>query len=161
MGYTDLDNLEHDTKLAEALGNMMIAWAKAETSLLYTFSCVSGIHVNKAMMAYYRIPTFEARTKVILALIADWETNEYDPATVKAAVTKLSKLSSTRNGWVHSVWCKNKDTQETVIFDFRAAHGAEKRRRPVRSTDVNNHINAVRRRTEDLLKIIRLPNDLS
>ena len=34
MTFDDLDNLDHDPKLAAALGNMVVAWARADTALV-------------------------------------------------------------------------------------------------------------------------------
>jgi hypothetical protein len=36
MSLHGIDNLKHDPKLATALGNMVVAWAAAETALMST-----------------------------------------------------------------------------------------------------------------------------
>ena len=68
-GFHALTDLSHDPKLAEALGNMVIAWAYAEESLIGALSRISGMSLNKAQAGFYRIPTFESRIKFIRALI--------------------------------------------------------------------------------------------
>lgn len=149
MGYDDIDNLDHDPKLAEALGHMVVTWAKAETAMLNVMACVLDAHFNTATVAWYRIPTFETRTRVLLGLIGEWQPQKYDKDTLRTAVTKLGKLARTRNHWVHGVWCRHDEKPETVIFDFRAPNGP-KRRRPVKSADVQGHIHAVRNWTREL-----------
>jgi hypothetical protein len=62
--FTDIDDLDYDSELAKALGNMVIAWARAETALLFTFASIMDVRVNFAMFGYYKIPTFEARVTV-------------------------------------------------------------------------------------------------
>lgn len=40
--FYSLEDLSHDTKLAEALGNMVVAWADAEQRLLGTLARITG-----------------------------------------------------------------------------------------------------------------------
>jgi len=72
MECIDIDCMDHDPDLAHALWNMIVAWSRAETSLVNTFATISGMHFNIATIAYYRIPTFEARVKVIQAMLTEW-----------------------------------------------------------------------------------------
>src|SRR5262245_6640315 len=113
--FRNIDNIEHEPALAQALGNMLVAWAFAEYALVDTTRCVLGIDSNMAWVGYYRIPTFEARVKFIRALITEWDQPQDVKDKVDTAVEKLSKLSMTRNGWVHGDWCSNEDRSETVI----------------------------------------------
>jgi hypothetical protein len=157
MEHLDLDNLDHDSDLANALGNMVVAWARAETVLVTVFAHVTGLHFNMATPAYYRIPTFEARSKVILALLPAWETKEKERRDkLIKAVEKLSALAATRNGWIHSVWCVIKGTSDTVIFDFRKPDDAPGRRRAVKAHDVRDHVRAVLERTEAIEALVPL-----
>jgi hypothetical protein len=55
---------------------MVVTWAFAEVMLFATLARITGIGLNMAMAAHYRIPTFEARAKFILALLPDWKTKE-------------------------------------------------------------------------------------
>src|SRR5437868_11802363 len=148
MDNKSLRNLEHYPELATALGNMVVAWAHAETSLLFTLARVTGASVHMAQAGYYRIPTFESRTKFILALMQEWHplAAEFNRGTIIKAVEKLSKLASARNGWVHGDWCVAADKSETVIFDHRADSQSAHRRRPVKAADVRNHNEAVLKR---------------
>jgi hypothetical protein len=152
MPYLDLDNLDHDPDLAIALGNMMIAWARAETALVQVFSFISGMHFNLTSVAYYRIPTFEARTKVILAMIREWQADQASRERYALAVSKLSKLASTRNHWIHGIWGYDEDTKTTVTFDLRGSGPAK----PVKANDVRHHVTTVRQRTADLEKMVPL-----
>src|SRR5690242_5604305 len=106
--YDDLHNLDNDQALARALGNMVIAWANAETALVFAFSAVADITVNMAIMGYYRVPTFESRVKALRAMIEEWKSSKYDKVAIDHAIEKLSKLSKTRNDWVHGVWAENR-----------------------------------------------------
>lgn len=74
-GYYDIDDLlDYDSTLAVALGNMVVAWARAETILVFAFSAICGIKTDMATLGYYRIPSFEARVKVLRAMISEWQT---------------------------------------------------------------------------------------
>jgi hypothetical protein len=90
--YT-LQDFSHDPKLAAALGNMVVAWAYAEHILLSALSRITGIGRNMSLDGYYRIPTFEARVKFILALIPEWKTGKFDKDAITEAIEKLNKLS--------------------------------------------------------------------
>jgi hypothetical protein len=148
-----LRDLDHDPALAAALGNMVVAWAHAETVLLGTLARVSGSRLNMIQAGYYRIPTFEARVKFLQGLITEWNTEKFDKSVISAAIDKLSKLASTRNHWIHGDWCLIVHTKETVIYDQRAALGSP-RCKPVKAADVASHCEAVIRRASDLNSLI-------
>lgn len=155
MKYHSLRNLKHDPELATALGNMVVAWAHAETVLLLTLARVTGASVHMAQAGYYRVPTFESRTKFILGLMAEWHpAADFDREEILKAVEKLSKLASARNGWVHGDWCVAADKSHTVIFDHRTESGSPHRRRPVKAADIRNHNEAVLKRAAELDDLI-------
>jgi hypothetical protein len=62
-----LRDLSHDPKLAEALGNMVVAWAYAEETLIFSLARVADINLNMALAGLHRLPTFESRIKFIRA----------------------------------------------------------------------------------------------
>ncbi len=152
--YYDLPDLSHDPKLATALGNMVVAWANAESVLCGTMSRVSGININMALMSFYRIPTFEARRKFIQAMMLEWHPKDWNKVGIEKEIDGLSDLSLTRNDWVHGVWCSNKEKTETIIFDYRRAEG-KGRKKVVKDADVSNHVEAVRKRTKALALLIK------
>jgi hypothetical protein len=155
MTVYNIQDLSHDPKLANALGNMVVAWAYAEVMLFSTLSRITGIGLNMAMLGYYRIPTFESRVKFIKALLLEWRPEGFDKDRIETAIEKLAKLASTRNHWVHGDWCANREKTETVIFNQRATIASSERCKPVKAADVENHCNAVRARTKDLSDLIR------
>lgn len=160
MGYNDIDGLEHDKQLAEALGNMVVAWARAETAIMNVFICILDIPFNAAQTAYYRIPTFEARCKLVRALLSEWKPKKHDAKKIDVAVNKIGKLGKTRNGWIHGVWCLNEEKPETVIFDFRAPEkSVNRRRRTVKTNDVLHHVETVRKRTKELNFLVPHPQN--
>ena len=67
MAYRTITGLSHDPKLAAALGDMIVAWAYAETVLINTLTRVLGSNLNKIQAGYYRIPTFESRVRFLNA----------------------------------------------------------------------------------------------
>jgi hypothetical protein len=156
--YITLVSLMHDPQLAAALGDMVVAWAAAETILITTLTQILGSNLNLIQVGYYRIPTFESRVKVINALIDKWEPKGFDKPAIKRAVTKLAKLASARNHWIHGNWCASEDFTETVIFDYRSSADSPNRRKPVKAADVENHTNAVRLRTHELLHLVDFAN---
>ena len=90
MRYVDLDSLNHDPGIAEALGNMVVAWARAETQLANVFACVLEIHFNLAMAAFYRIPTFDARSKVLLAILKRGQAPNTTPSRLRCSLVSWS-----------------------------------------------------------------------
>jgi hypothetical protein len=155
--YVQIGDLSHDPKLAQALGDMIVAWSSAERVLIRTLMFVLQAPAGKATTLYFRIPTFEARTKIIRALLDEWEppTPDYNPAEISHAVSKLAGLAVTRNGWIHSGWARAlRAPRETVIFDHREKVDAPARRRPVKAADVRNHIEAVRNRTREIWRLL-------
>jgi hypothetical protein len=155
MGYTDIDSLDHDPKLAQALGNMVVAWARAETVLVKLYAEVTGLHYNTAAVIYYKIPTFESRIRVLTGLIEEKQEPFPKRADMKKAVHKLAKLSSTRNHWVHGTWCCPTGTNDTVYFSMRLPASARSAT-PIKTSDVENHVAAVRKRTRNIKKFSNL-----
>jgi len=155
-GYVSLSDFDHDPALATELGNMVVVWAYAEEILIQTLACIlNAENLDMIQVLYYRIPTFEARTKVIRGAISEWNTTVYDKDAIAHLVSKLGKLAVTRNGWVHGDWCRTSTKPyETVIFNFRVAGDAPDRRRPVKAADVRNHNQAVRARAKELNQIV-------
>jgi hypothetical protein len=151
----NIKDLSHDPKLAQALGNMVVAWAYAEVMPFATLARITGIGLNMAMIGHYRIPTFESRVKFTLALLSQWETAEFDKAQIETAIEKLAGLASTRNHWVHGDWCANKEKTETIIYNQRASIGSKDRRKPIKAADVENHSEAVNKRSVALGELIR------
>lgn len=161
MPDTDIDNLDHDPALAQALGNMVVAWAKAETALVHLYAYAMNHNYDMAMAAYYRIPNFETRTKMIAASLVHWETRDYDVAAIKTAVAKLVKLARTRNKWIHGTYGLKDGSDKTILYDARAEPGTPEHRKRIKDADVLNHISAVRRRTRDLEKLVQIEIRLS
>lgn len=155
MTYRALQDLSHDPKLAEALGNMVIAWAHAEIVLFSAFARIAGIGLNMAMEAYHRIPTFESRVKFTLALLGEWKSAKFDKDEIEKAIEKLAKLAKTRNHWVHGDWCADDARTETVIFNHRAHINSPERRKPVKAADIVNHYSAVQQRAKHLAVLIK------
>lgn len=141
----DLDNLDHDPELAQALGNMVVAWARTETALIKMLAYVTELHFNQAAAAYYAIPTFESRTNTLLALAS--EINSHTPierfAEIADAVEGLKTLSSTRNEWVHAVWVSERGSK--LVKTFNMKEGKSKRRaKQITANAVRQHITAVK-----------------
>lgn len=153
--YRALEDFAHDPKLAEALGNMVAAWAHAEIMLFSTFARATGVGLNMAMESFARIPTFESRTKFLRCILDHWKTDKFNPDEISTAVTKLAKLASTRNRWVHGDWCATTDKKETVVFNHRVHPTSSERRKPVKASDISGHCAAVKLRTQHLGKLIK------
>lgn len=155
--YWDANNLDHDPALATAIGNMIVAWAQAESHLVNVFAYATNIHHNSATIIFSRIPTFESKVKVTRAALAEWETKKFDKAKIDSEVDGLNGLSGTRNKWVHGLWCWHKETKETVVFNFRAAEERGGRMLPVKAHDVQDHIRAVLARIRNLAGLLPYP----
>lgn len=150
MNYVDLAHLDHDPDLATALGNMVVAWARAETAIVMAYAVATKMHYNLAVSAYYNIPTFESRTKALLAVIDDRPDPFPERTELRAALEALVKLAKTRNTWVHGLWVSDKRTSVTHIFNMKQP-SASRRAAQVTANAVRQHVKAVRQYTEDLM----------
>lgn len=153
MTYVDLDNLDHDPQLAQALGNMVVAWARAETALIKILSLVTNLHYNEAAAAYYAMPTFESRTRALLSISEEIHSNRpingYDD--IVRDTLSLRDLSSTRNEWVHAVWVSEHGSR--LVKTFNMKEGKHKRRaKQITANAVNQHIKQVKRARDSLEK---------
>jgi hypothetical protein len=153
--FFELKTVEGDPELGYALGDMVVAWAYAETILMGVLACITDCGLNMIQTGYYRIPTFEARIKFNRALIPEWETTVFDKDAIDHEIEKLSSISGKRNHWIHGNWCYERHSREIVIFDHRAETTSPHRRKPVKAHDVKNHADTVRKRAETLAGLIK------
>lgn len=150
--FYDIDRLDGHPEVAAALGNMVIAWANAETAILFAMAEICNLPTNMAHFGYFRIPTFEARVKFMQAMIPEWDT-KLDKEAISAAIENISKLAATRNGWIHGIWSEEKGPRHLVVFNFRAAEN-KGRSKPVKAHDILHHTETLRTRTAELRKLI-------
>lgn len=158
--FLTLDKLRGNDDIAMALGNMIVAWSHAEEALVLAMSVVGRIDIDQAAHGFYRIPTFESRVKFILAMIPWWNDATFDKAALTKAIDALSKLASTRNGWVHNTWVADVSVGggEIYIINQRAPRGSSFYK-PVKVHDICFHSETVIKRTEELFELLgsRLP----
>lgn len=154
--FDDIWDLDHDQELAEALGNLIVAWAAAESRMVWVFSRVCQLDINRANEVYHQMPTFDSRIKVLRALLVRWRTKKYRVAEITKTLATLSRLSKTRNGWVHGHWMKAEDSDRTVVVNFRS-FDQETRGKVVKVNDVLHHIEAVRDQIERLCELVPEP----
>lgn len=126
--------------LASALGDMMLAWGKAEEEQVLLFAAILQISGDKASRLYQKLPNFRSRTQALLTLI-DLHP-EY--AVTKADVLKLSKLSKTRNGYVHGLFIKDQASSAIRLCDLDEPYTSKARMRTTKANDVRTHADAVR-----------------
>lgn len=147
-----IDDLRNYPELAQALGDMVVAWSNAERAILDTLQEALGISSQAAHAMYFRIPTFESRVKVLQAILAQWKPDyssdpevvcPQDPKELSHIVGKLSRLSVTRNGWIHGRWAFSTRNGSLAIIDYREEPGSPAHRRPVKAADIRNHVAAV------------------
>jgi hypothetical protein len=153
--FFDLKTLEGDPELGYALGDMVVAWAYAETVLVGVLACITNCGLNIIQTGYYRIPTFEARVKFIRAMIPEWKTTTLDKMAIDHEVKKLSAIAGKRNHWIHGDWCYGRNSGMIVVFDHRADVTSPDRRKPVKAQDVKNHADTVRKRANTLAHLIK------
>lgn len=117
--FSGLRDLANDRGLAATLGDMLVAWSNAEQALVEVLRIMTGMSYPMVTSCYYRIPTFEARTKTIRAMLCEWQTDQYDPKAIHRAILKLTAISKTRNDWVHAVWLSQQWSGGTYLCDYR------------------------------------------
>lgn len=155
--FGGLRNLNHDPELAKALGDMVVVWSNAEQSLVNVLHRMSSLPYPMAVAAYYKIPTFEARVKVIRAMLCEWKTDKYDIKAIDRAVLKLNVLARTRNKYVHRTWLIRNLSSETYLCNYRTETEDPDRMELVNVSVVRNHVSAVERRAIALWQITEKP----
>jgi len=150
-----IDDFKKDPLLAQAVGDMVIAWSRADIALFSTFARIAGIRLNMAMESWSRIPTFESRTKFLHGLLQEWDTKEFDGGAISRSIEKLSRLAKTRNGWVHGDWCYDEDQKIFVVFNHRLHPTHKERGKPVKVNEVATHCQALRVAYRELEKLIK------
>lgn len=153
--FDDIWDLDHDPELAEAIGNLIVVWAAAESRLVWVLSIVCQVDINRANEIYHQMPTFDSRIKVLRAFLADWRSKKYKVAEIARVMAALSRLSKTRNHWVHGSWMKAEDSDLTVIVNFRAKR--DQRGKVIKVADVDNHLEAVRTQISRLYDLVPQP----
>ena len=103
---------------------------------------------------YYGVPSFESRTRFLLAMLSEWQTSVYDKHAITKAVEKVEKLAAARNKWIHGDWCTTKEEIITVIFNHRVPSYSPERRKTVKTADIVNHYRAVNGRAKELATLI-------
>ncbi len=151
--FHDIDTLKDYPEVAAALGDMVVAWANAETSMVFALAAIMGCTANMSMMGYYRIPTLEARVKFLLGLIEEWQTDKFNKEEIARTIKSISGISGTRNNWVHGIWSENRATKEIVVFNLRAREG-NGRMKPVKAHDINDHAKTLRGHAEKLKSLL-------
>lgn len=150
--FGTIRDLGHNRKLAGALGDMIVAWSDAERQLADIMHLLTRMSYPMTIDVLARMTTFESRTKIIKMLLENWAEPNHAASEVSKAIEGLSRLSQTRNDFVHASYVAPLDKSVTVIFDFREPAG--KRRRSLRASDVLQHVKAVHARTDQLQKLV-------
>ncbi len=151
--YDEISNLDHDPGTATALGNMIVSWSKAEAMLCMCMAEVMAIHPDKAILIFSRVPNLESKIKMLSSLLEAWDNpKNLNKEDIVQCICSLSKLSKTRNDWVHCLWAKHARTKRTVIVDDRKQPG--NRLTIVHENAVKNHNAAVNEQTEKLIALV-------
>lgn len=139
--------------MAEALGDMVLAWHSAEDFLVGCFAAILGTEHYKASRLYQKLPNFRSRTQALLMLIELHP--EFEP--VQPFILKLSSLSKTRNNWIHGVMLMPflgirtpDDLRDLRAVDLDEPLTSKRRSKPIKPADIRNHADAVRKVALDL-----------
>jgi hypothetical protein len=148
--FGGLRDFKHDPDLAIALGNMVAVWSNAEQALVNLLHKMGQLPYSMASSAYYKIPTFEARTKVLRGMLCEWDTEQFDVKAIDRGILKLNALARTRNKYVHWTYLVMNGTGETWICNYRRPSGDPDRMEKLTASSVLNHVAAVERRAVTL-----------
>jgi hypothetical protein len=156
--YTPIDCGNQVQELARALGDMILAWQNAEYAQVDCFAAILNTEHYKASRLYQKLPNFRSRTQALLLLV------ELHPAftAIQPHVLKLSKLSKTRNGWVHGVMLmpfggirSPDDLNDLRTIDLDEPSESDKRSKPIKAGDIKNHADAVRHASASLTEALK------
>jgi hypothetical protein len=132
-------------RIATALGDMILAWSRAELAQINCMGAMLGVDEDKACKLYSRLPTFRQRSLALLALIELYPRFE----AVKKPLLKLNGLSKTRNDLVHGFYVKD-GFGDVRVVDLKAPLDHDERSKPVVAFDVHQHAYTVRVWTKKL-----------
>jgi hypothetical protein len=147
--YSILHNAINAPELAQALGDMILAWSYAERHMSTCFAVMLNSSLYKASRLYQKLPNYRSRTQALCMLIELHP--EFEP--IKGDVLKLSSLSKTRNDWVHGGFIKGHGEIRAINLD--EGLGSDKRSKPIKAADITNHAKAVRERSEALNAVLK------
>ncbi len=148
LSVVDMTDLAKHPAVALALGNMVVVWSRAETAMMVALAWATKMPVDMTSSAFYHIPTFDSRVKMLLAVLSDCPVAPSLKAAMIHKIEALSRLSKTRNTFVHHTWIVDENTNNISIVDHRKP--PRSRITPVKSIDIMNHVVAVRKRTMTL-----------
>jgi hypothetical protein len=151
MSFFSVHSAEKVQGLATALGDMLLAWTEAEDAQIHAMAAMLSIHINDALRVYQKLPNFRSRTQMLYLLI------ELHPPyeAISAEVGGLSKLSKTRNRYVHGGFIQSiSEPTDIRSIDYSERSGSPNRSKPTKPADITNHANAVRKRAKALMRIL-------
>lgn len=148
-GFFSASNYLQMEDIATALGDMMIAWSRAEVALTNALAVMIGMEEYEASRIYVQLPNFHSSIKLLNALI---DVNpKFDPLT--RPISKLNRLAGTRNSFVHGFYIYS-ETGKVRVVDRRVPEEEEGRSKPVSAHDIHQHAHNVRVATKLLTERI-------
>jgi hypothetical protein len=150
-GFSPLAGLDDYPKVAAALGEMVVAWSRAERALVAIVMTVSGLSWEMANAALVSLPTYDARSKMICGMLKQWKTETHSPSAMLFEMKKLDALAETRERWLHSLWVQQHGKEKRIFaIDNRRGIANSERAKAVKAQDIRNHIEALNGRAEKL-----------
>ena len=138
--YHPIWSAEDNADLANAIGDVILAWTAAEFDLVAMMAAMLNVPFAQASQAYHQISNFRGRTHSIYALIACSKGFE----GFKPFVAKYSRLSKTRNGIVHGGFIQSKASPEIRRIRLNEPSDSHHRSIVTKPNDIRQHANAVR-----------------
>ncbi len=114
--------------IACALGELTVRWTAIEYELTLLFKFLSGCTYETAGAVMYGVNATSARLDIV-RLTAERHENKKDAALALEALPWVRRLCARRNALVHHRWFYDVLTETCYTFDYRAAPGAENRRK--------------------------------
>lgn len=149
--YAPVWNALNAPEIATALGDMILAWSRAEHEQIVAFSIILTVPEHAGSRLYQKLPNFRSRTQALLTLVECYP--EFD--ALKRHILKLSKLSKTRNGIVHGKIISGNGRKDVRLIDQNEPLDSPSRSRPIKAADISNHADAVRRCCDEMHGTIR------
>lgn len=154
--YLKISNIDFAPDIAQALGEIMVAWSYIESVLLGLLNCLTRTRYSQSAAIFYSIPTFAGRVTLIKNIIETHHSlTKPECEEILQAIEAVRGLSGTRNSYVHHAWAVTSDFSSVVLFDYTAEPNGPNRRKTVKSNDMRQHADAVIRRGHLLGKAIK------
>ncbi len=146
--YSPVSSSVGNEGLAQAIGDMIFAWVRAEDAISITLSAMLDIDIETSSQLMASSANFRARVGMAKAVASQNECY----LEIGKILDKISSKSGARNDYVHDVYAKSTTTDDIILVKRSAKIGTPKRWVATKAHDIKTHADSVRKLADELLE---------